>query len=104
MITSLLPCNCVMFVYIAYNLVMLLFFFFIPLPFMVNKRFSKCPKRGYNYFNTLLFYRPASVAALVTQFFRMTCKTISVIPSVVYVLLKLNLHQHQMRRESSLGC
>jgi len=28
-----------MFVYIAYNLVMLLFFF-IPLPFMVNKRFS----------------------------------------------------------------
>jgi len=30
-----------MFVYtIAYNLVMLLFFFFIPLPFMVNKRFS----------------------------------------------------------------
>jgi len=39
MIMSLLPCNCVMFVYIAYNLVMLLFFF-IPLPFMVNKRFS----------------------------------------------------------------
>jgi len=30
-----------MFVYIVYNLVMLLFFFFISLPFMVNKRFSK---------------------------------------------------------------
>jgi len=40
MIMSLLPCNCVIFVYIAYNLVMLLFFFFIPLPFMVNKIFS----------------------------------------------------------------
>jgi len=39
MIMSLLPCNCVMFVhYIAYNLVMLLFFF-IPLPFMVNNIF-----------------------------------------------------------------
>jgi len=41
MIMSLLLCNCVMFVYIAYKLVMLLFFFFISLPFMVNKRFSK---------------------------------------------------------------
>ena len=40
MIMSLLPCNCVMFVYIAYNLVMFLFFFFISLPFTVNKRFS----------------------------------------------------------------
>ena len=30
-----------MFVYIVYNLVMLLFFFFILLPFIVNKRFSK---------------------------------------------------------------
>ena len=40
MIMSLLSCNCVMFVYIAYNLVMLLLFYFIPLPFMVNKRFS----------------------------------------------------------------
>jgi len=32
-----------MFVYIAYNLVMLLFFFFISLPFMVNKRYSNPP-------------------------------------------------------------
>ena len=40
MIMSLLPCNCVMFVYIAYNLVMLLFFSFISLSFMVNKRVS----------------------------------------------------------------
>ena len=40
MIMSLLLYNCVMFVYIIYNLVMLLFFFFISLPFMVNKRFS----------------------------------------------------------------
>jgi len=39
MIMSLLLCNRVMFVYIAYNLVMLLFFFFfITLPFMVSKR------------------------------------------------------------------
>ena len=40
MIMWLLPCNCVMFLYIVYNLVMFLFFFFISLPFMVNKRFS----------------------------------------------------------------
>jgi len=40
MIMSLLPCNWVMFVYTAYNVVMLLFFF-IPLPFMVNRRFQK---------------------------------------------------------------
>jgi len=40
MIMSLLPCNCVMFMYIVYNLVMFLFFSFILLPFTVNKRFS----------------------------------------------------------------
>jgi len=34
-----LPCNCVMFVYIAYNLAVASFFL-IPLPFMVTKRFS----------------------------------------------------------------
>ena len=44
MIMSLLFCKCVMFVwaYIVYNLVMLLFFFFILLPFMVNRRFQMC--------------------------------------------------------------
>jgi len=73
MIMSLVLCNCVMFVCIVYNLLMILFFFFISLPFMVNNKFSKLKASyciiysGYYMLNSLRIFWLSKAFLLVTR-------------------------------------